>query len=125
MPPRKKQAFSHQQNIFIIANYGEFKSSTALRREFCKHFKLLPRQIPQSYVFSRDINRVMVSCNVSPSKLPGPPRTKIIKENIDIVRNLVEKKKLFHFRGVNSNAPVYGYCVEDFVEKIEKISISI
>ena len=30
--------------------------------------------------------------DVSPSKLPGPPRTKINEENIDTVRNLVEEK---------------------------------
>ena len=34
----------------------------------------------------------MASSDVSPSKLPDPPRTKIIDENIDLVRNLVEEK---------------------------------
>ena len=33
----------------------------------------------------------MASGDVSPSKLPGPPQTKIIEENIDIVRNVVEE----------------------------------
>ena len=39
MPTRKNQTFSHQKHIWIVTNYGEFKSSTALRREFCKYFK--------------------------------------------------------------------------------------
>ena len=34
----------------------------------------------------------MASGDVSPSKIPGLPRTKIIAENIDTVRNLVEEK---------------------------------
>ena len=34
----------------------------------------------------------MVSGDVSPSKPPGSPRTEIIEENIDTVRNLVEEK---------------------------------
>ena len=37
----------------------------------------------------------MASGDVSPSKLPGPPRIKIIEENIDTMRNLVEKKPNF------------------------------
>ena len=59
MPPRKNKTFSHQQNICIVTNCGEFESSNALRREFGKHFKLSPRQLPQSYAFSRVINRLM------------------------------------------------------------------
>ena len=35
------------------------------------------------------------------------------------------KAKLFHFRGVNSNELVYGYCVEDFEENIEKINLKL
>ena len=30
MLARKNQTFSHQQNIWIVTNFGEFKSSTAL-----------------------------------------------------------------------------------------------
>ena len=52
MHPRKNQVFSHQQNIWILTNYGEFKSSTALRREFRMHFKLSARQLPHSYALS-------------------------------------------------------------------------
>ena len=80
--PRKNQTFSDQQNIWVVTNYGEFKSLTALRGEFGKHFKLSPRQLPRSYAFSRVINRFVASGEVSPSKLPGPPRTKIIEEKI-------------------------------------------
>ena len=43
MPPIKNKTFSHQQNIWIVANCGEFKSPTALRMEFRKHNKLSPR----------------------------------------------------------------------------------
>ena len=34
----------------------------------------------------------MASSDVSPSKLPGPPRPKIIEKKIETVRNLVEEK---------------------------------
>ena len=68
------------------------KVATALRREFWKHFKLLPRQLPHSYPFSRVIDRYMASGDVFPSKLPGHLRTQIIEENNDTVRNLVEEK---------------------------------
>ena len=92
MPPRKNQTFSpHQQNIWIVTNYGKFKSLTALRKEFRKHFKLSKRHLPHSYAFSRVINKFIASSDVSPSKLPGPLRTKIIEKNIDTVRNLVEE----------------------------------
>ena len=91
MPPRKNQTFSHQQNIWIVTNYGEFKSPTALRREFRKYFKLSPRQLPHSYAFSRVINIFIASGDVSLSKLTCPSQTKIIEENVDTVRNLVEK----------------------------------
>ena len=91
MPPIENQKFSHQQNIWIITNNREFKSPTALRREFRKHYKWSPRQLPHSYAFSRVINRFMASGDVSHSKLPGPPLTKIIEENIDTVGNLVEE----------------------------------
>ena len=37
----------------------------------------------------------MASGDVSHFKLPGPPRTKIIEENIDTIRNLVEEKLNF------------------------------
>ena len=73
MPPRKNQIFSHQQNIWIVTNYGEFKSPTALRREFRKHFKLSLRQLPHSYAFSGVINRYIAYSDVSTSKLSGPP----------------------------------------------------
>ena len=86
------QIFLHQQNIYIVTNYREFKSPTALRKEFRKHFKLSPRQLPQNYVFLRVFDRFVACCDVSPYKLPGPPRTKIIEENNDTVRNLVEEK---------------------------------
>ena len=56
------------------------------------HFKLSPRQLPHSYAFFRVINRFMVSGDISPSSLPGPPRSKIIDENIDTIRNMVEEK---------------------------------
>ena len=74
----KNQTFSHQQNIWIVTNYGKFKSSTALTRDFCQHFKLSPCQRPHSYVFSRVVNRFMAPGDVSLSKLPGLPRTKTI-----------------------------------------------
>ena len=89
---QKNQAFSHQQNIWTVTNYGKFKSSIALRREFRKYLKLSPRQLLHSYAFSRVIDRFMASGDVSPFKLPGPPRTKIIEENIDTVRTLIEEK---------------------------------
>ena len=34
----------------------------------------------------------MASGGVAPSKLPGPPQSKIVEGNINTVRNLVEKK---------------------------------
>ena len=34
----------------------------------------------------------MAFSDVSPPKLPGPPRTKIVEENIDTVRKQVEEK---------------------------------
>ena len=37
----------------------------------------------------------MASGDVSPSKLPGPPRTKIFEEKIDKIRNIVEEKPNF------------------------------
>ena len=79
MPPTENRTFSHQQNIWIVTNYAEFKSPTALRREFCNNCKLSPRQVLYSYAFSRGINRIMASGDVSHSKLTGPARIKIIE----------------------------------------------
>ena len=53
---------------------------------------LSPRQLPHSFAFSRVISRFMASGDVSLSKIPCSPRTNIIEENIDTVRNLVEEK---------------------------------
>ena len=58
----------------------------------------------------------MASGDVSPSKSRGPPRTKIIEENIDTIKNLVGEKPNFSISEV-SNEPVDGYCVEDFEKK--------
>ena len=74
LPRKKSDIFTTKQNIWIVTNYGEFKSSTALRREFRKQFKLSPRQLPHSYAFFRVINRFIASDDVSSSKLLGPPR---------------------------------------------------
>ena len=92
IPHRRIQIFSHQQNIWIVTNYGEFKSPTDLRREFRKHFKLSPCQLPHSNAFFRVINRSIASRDVSHSKIIGLPRTKIIEKNIDTVKNLIEGK---------------------------------
>ena len=100
--PWKNRTFSHQQSIWIVTNNGEFKSSTASKREFRKHFKLSPRQLPRSYAFSRVINRFMAYGDVLTTKHPGHPRTKIIKENIDTVRNLVEEKSNSSFSEVST-----------------------
>ena len=66
MPPRKIPT-----KYWIAIKNGDFKCSTALRREFRNYFKLSPRQLHHSYAFSRVINRFMASCDVSPSKLVG------------------------------------------------------
>ena len=92
MAPRNNSTFPHQQNILIVTDYAEFKSPTDLRKKFRKNFKLSPRQLPHSYALTRVINSFMASGDASHSKLPGPPQTKIIEENIDAVRNLVEEK---------------------------------
>ena len=70
----------------MVTNYWEFKSPTALRKAFRRHFKLSPRQLPHSYTFFRVINRFMSFGDVSPFKLQGPPRTIIIEEYIDTIK---------------------------------------
>ena len=70
MLPRTNQTFSYQQNIWIVTNYGEFKSSPALKMGFRKNFKLSPRQLPHSYAFSRVINRFIASGDISSFNLP-------------------------------------------------------
>ena len=117
MPPRKNQTFSHQQNIRIVTKYGEFKSPIALRREFRKHFKLSPRNFPRSDPFSRVINRFMASSDFSPSNLPGPPRTKIIEENIDTVRNMVDKKSNFSISEVSTAMNLFTGTVLKILRK--------
>ena len=91
MPPRKTQTFPHQHNICIITNYREFKSPTALKRESastsnCHQVSYL------TVTLCLELSANLWPPLTSPSKLPGLLRTKIIKENIDIVRNLVEVK---------------------------------
>ena len=125
MPPRNYQIFSHTENIWIVTNYGEFKSPTALRTEFRKNFKLSPRQLPHSYAFFRVINRFMTSGDVYLSKLAGPPRTKFIEENIDTVRNLVEEKSNSSISDVSTPMNLSMCTVEDFEEDVERISISV
>ena len=128
MPPRKNQTFSHQQNIWFVTNYGEFKSPTALKREFCKHFKLSPRQLPYSYAFSSVINRSMASGDVSPSKFPCPPQTKIIEENIDTVRILVEEKpnsSIFLPTPTSNFLPELASTVERYAAGLNKDQIII
>ena len=94
MPPRKNLTFSHQQSIWIVINYGEFKSSNALRMEFWKHFKLSPRQLPHSYVFSRVISRFMASGDVSFQAFMSSPNQKYRWKH-QYNKNLVEEEPIF------------------------------
>ena len=84
------------------------------------HFRLTPRQLPHSYSFSRVINRFMSSGDVSPSKLSGPPRTKIIEENINTVKNLVkeEPNSFISFPSPTSNS------LPELVNTVEKYAAS-
>ena len=52
----------------------------------------------------------MASGDVSPFRLPGPPRTKIIEENIDTVRDLVEEKHK------SSISEVYNFAIGFYSE---------
>ena len=72
MPPRKiSDIFTTTKHLYCNQLW-RIQSPIALRREFHKHFKLLPHELPHSYVFSRVINRFMASGNIYSSKLPGP-----------------------------------------------------
>ena len=79
MSPRKKS------EIFIPTKHFDCNQLWRIQKSNCfnNHFKLSPHQLPHSYTFSRVINRIMASGDVSPPKLP---------KNIDSVRNLVEEK---------------------------------
>ena len=115
MPPRKYQTFSHQQNIWIVTNYGEFK--VQLR----KHFKLSPYLLPHSYGFSRVINRFMASCDVPPSKILDPYRTKINEEKIDTLRNRVEEKPN---SSISLPTPISN-SVSELVNSVERYAASL
>ena len=75
MPPRRNQIFSHQQNIWIVTDYGEFKSATALRKGIPQALQI----VTTSVSFSKVINKFMASGDVSLSKLPGPREPKLSK----------------------------------------------
>ena len=100
----------------IVTNYGEFESATALRREFRKHFKLSPSQLPRSYAFSRVVNRFMAF------RLPGPLRTKIIEANINTVRNQVEEKPNSSISELRKNSP---NSLPELVNTVERYAASI
>ena len=59
----------------------------------------------------------MTSCDVSLSKLPGPLRTKIMEENVDTVRNLVEKK--------NSSISNPPNSLPELVNTVERYAASL
>ena len=63
----------------------------------------------------------MASGDVSPSKFPCPIRTKIIEQNVDTARTLVEEKPDLYFRGVNSNEPVYTVPVDRFIAVVSLV----
>ena len=67
-----------------------------------KALQIVTNYVPHNYAFSRVIDRFMASGDVFPTKLTGPPRTKIIEENIDRVGNLVEEKPDFSFSEVST-----------------------
>ena len=90
MPPRKNHTFSHKQYIWIVTNYMEnLKVQTLLDCNSASTSNCHPRHLPHSSAFSRVINRLMASVDVSPSKFPGSPEPKLLEKHIGAVRNLV------------------------------------
>ena len=68
----------------------------------------------------------MASGEVFPSKLPGPPRIKIVEVNIDIVRNLVEEKPISYISLPTSNSnslPELVNTVESYAASLNKDQI--
>ena len=63
----------------------------------------------------------MASGDVSPSKLPGPLQTKIIEENIDTVRNLVEEKPS---SSISLQAPTSN-SLPEIVNTVERYAASL
>ena len=66
----------------------------------------------------------MASGDVSSSKLPSPPRTKIIEENTDTVRNLVEEKHISSiFLPTSNSFPELVNTVERYAASLNKDQI--
>ena len=80
-----------------------------------------PRQLPNSNAFPWVINRFMASGDVSHSKLPGLPRNKIIEENIDTLRNLVEVKPNF---SISLQTPASNFLPQ-LVNIVERYAASL
>ena len=116
MPLRKNLTFSHQQNIRLKQTmvYRVFKSPTSLRREFQEHFILSPRQLLHS------LSRFIASSDVSHSKLPDPPRSKNIEENIDTERNLSEEKPNSSISDVSTAMNLFTGAVWKIVRKTSR-----
>ena len=68
----------------------------------------------------------MVSGDISPSTLSGPSRTKIIEENIDAVRNVVEDKPnsyIFLPTPTSNSLPDLVSTVERYAASLDKNQI--
>ena len=90
MPPRKKDIFTLTKHL-DCNQLRKIQKSDCFKNGIPQTLQIVTMSASLSYAF-RGINRFMASDDVSPSKLTGPPRTKIVEENIDTVRNLVEEK---------------------------------
>ena len=63
--------------------------------------------------------------DVSPSKLPGPIRRKIIVEDNDTVRNLVEEKPNYSISEVQTAIKFPPKSLPELVNTVEKYAASL
>ena len=110
-------AFSFIPQLWRILKFNCFKKGI-------QHaLQLSPRQLHLSYAFSRVINRFKASGDVCPFNLSDPPRTKMIEENIDTVRNLVEEKLNFSIFNPPNPLPELVNIVERYAGSLNENQI--
>ena len=87
----KQSPFTLEQRIHIISSWNQFKSLTAVWRQFAKEFGLTkhPRKVPDIRYFKDVIDKFNLTGLVNNKSPPGLQKSARTEENIDKVRQLV------------------------------------
>ena len=97
--PGKSSPFSPEQRIWIVTKYAELKSTIAVRRAFCKEFKVSsPSLVPRPWQFKRVIEKFNDCGDIGDPKPKLKPGANIPPGDIQAVEDFFDANKEAHLK---------------------------